>query len=44
MTDNRNHPDALLPFHVNGTLDPGEQAQVESHLAGCRLTADGFFK
>ena len=25
----------LLPWHVNGTLEPGEEALVEAHLAEC---------
>jgi anti-sigma factor RsiW len=27
--------DALLPWYVNGTLEPGEHAMVEQHLAHC---------
>ncbi|HHO68050.1 MAG TPA: hypothetical protein ENK12_03365 [Gammaproteobacteria bacterium] len=35
MTESREHPDELLVFHVNGTLDAEERAQVEAHLADC---------
>jgi len=29
------HPDELLPWYVNGSLDEDERARVEAHLAGC---------
>jgi anti-sigma factor RsiW len=30
----------LLPWYANGTLAPGERAEVEAHLAGCPLCRD----
>ena len=32
---NHDHPDALLPWYVNGTLTDEERAQVEAHLEHC---------
>ena len=32
---NPSHPDALLAWLVNGTLEPAERAAVEQHLRGC---------
>ncbi len=29
------HPDELLPWYANGTLEGEDRARVESHLAGC---------
>src|SRR5690554_6131177 len=29
------HPDELLPWYVNGSLEPQLRAQVEEHLQSC---------
>jgi anti-sigma factor RsiW len=34
------HPDALLPWFVNGTLEASERAAVEQHLLGCSRCRD----
>jgi len=34
------HPaNGLLPFHLNGSLEEGEDAEVRAHLAGCPICA-----
>jgi len=35
MSDTNLHPDELLPWYVNNTLDSAEREQVEQHLKTC---------
>lgn len=35
MSNAEQHPDDLLPWYVNATLDPQERQHVEAHLQGC---------
>lgn len=35
MTTTVDHPDELLPWYANGSLDGAERQQVEAHLAAC---------
>src|SRR5574342_1024598 len=37
---NPSHPDALLAWFVNGTLEASERAAVEQHLRGCARCRD----
>lgn len=40
MHDDSTHPDELLPWYVNGTLEGPERARVEKHLESCRRCRD----
>jgi anti-sigma factor RsiW len=35
LRDAHEQAQMLLPWHVNGSLEPGEAALVEAHLAEC---------
>jgi hypothetical protein len=35
--NDQEHPDDLLPWYVNGTLEGEERDRVESHVAGCEV-------
>jgi putative zinc finger protein len=37
---NPSHPDALLAWFANGTLEPAERVEVERHLRGCARCRD----
>ena len=40
MTELSEHPEELLPFLVNETLDAEQRVRVEAHLAECRKCRD----
>ena len=40
MHDDSTHPDELLSWYVNGTLEGPERARVEKHLESCRRCRD----
>ena len=40
MHDDSAHPDELLPWYVNGTLEGPERERVEKHLESCRRCRD----
>jgi anti-sigma factor RsiW len=35
LRDTHDHAQMLLPWHANGTLEPGEKALLDTHLAEC---------
>ncbi len=40
MNEQHAHPEELLPFYVNGSLDADEHQQVENHVAACGQCRD----
>lgn len=42
LYDRHEQAQMLLPWHVNGTLEPGEAAIIEAHLAECEECREDF--